>query len=340
MHQAMVAAFITALAGPEISSAEAKVLRQARPCGVILFARNVRSPDQVRQLCDAARDAAGADILVLIDQEGGRVRRLKPPHWRELPAAAAYGRVFADDPREGCKAARLAARLTAAELRASGINTNCAPVLDVPVAGSHDIIGDRAYGDDPRLICELGRAVAEGYMDGGVLPVIKHVPGHGRATKDSHFDLPVVSATRQELEKSDFATFRRLADLPAAMTAHVVFAAIDADQPASTSARVTADIIRGVIGFDGLLMSDDLGMKALSGSIGERAQAVLAAGSDVALLCSGDLAETQAVAAVVPRLAGRALERYQRACAVFGQQLPFDVAEAEAGLALALRAHA
>jgi beta-N-acetylhexosaminidase len=307
---------------------------------VILFARNVRDPAQVRRLADAARSAVSADILVLIDQEGGRVRRLRPPHWRELPPAAAFGRLYGSDPRGACEAARLAARLTALELTACGINTNCAPVLDVPVAGSHDIIGDRAYGADPRLICALGRAVAEGYMAGGVLPVIKHIPGHGRATKDSHLDLPVVSATRNDLEATDFATFRSLADLPAAMTAHVVFEAFDARLPASVSAIVTHQVIRGHIGFDGLLMSDDLGMKALSGSIAERAAAVIAAGSDVALLCSGDLAETQAVAAAVPALEGRPLQRYQRACAVFGQQLPFDVAQAEAALALALRAAA
>jgi beta-N-acetylhexosaminidase len=336
----MVAAFITALAGLELGPNEAAVLRQARPCGVILFARNVCDPEQVRRLTDAARNAIGSDILVLIDQEGGRVQRLRPPHWHALPPAAAFGALYAGDPERAAAAARQTARLVAAELGACGINTNCAPVLDLPVAGSHDIIGNRAYGADPRMIGALGRAVAEGYMAGGVLPVIKHVPGHGRATKDSHLDLPVVSATRKELEATDFATFRDLADLPAAMTAHVVFEAVDRELPASISPRVTEEIIRGHIGFDGLLMSDDLGMRALSGGIGERAAAVIAAGSDVALLCSGDLAETEAVAAAVPALAGRALARYQRACAVFGQQQPFDVAEAEAGLALALRAFA
>jgi beta-N-acetylhexosaminidase len=336
----MVAAFIAALAGPELGSSEAAVLRAAKPCGVILFSRNVANPDQVRRLADTAREAVGTDILVLIDQEGGRVQRLRPPHWRELPPAAAFGRIYARDGREACEAALLAARLVAAELRACGINTNCAPVLDVPVPGSHNIIGDRAFGAEPQVVCELGRAVAKGYMAGGVLPVIKHIPGHGRATKDSHLDLPIVCAARKELESTDFATFRRLADLPAAMTAHVVFEAIDARLPASISESVTGEIIRGHIGFDGLLMSDDLGMKALSGSIGERAAAVIAAGSDVALLCSGDLGDTEAVAAVVPALEGRSLARYERARAVFGQQQPFDIAEAEAGLALALRAHA
>ena len=336
----MLAAFITALAGPELMPAEAGVLRAARPCGVILFARNVRDTDQVRRLTEAARDCVGDDILVLIDQEGGRVRRLKPPHWRELPPAAAYGRLYADNPADACLTAKLAARLTAAELRAVGINTNCAPVLDVPVAGSHDIIGDRAYGADPRQVCDLGLAVAEGYMAGGVLPVVKHIPGHGRATKDSHLDLPVVPASRVDLERTDFAAFRRLAHLPAAMTAHVVFEAIDPGLPASTSPRMTAEIIREAIGFDGLLMSDDLGMKALTGSIAERAQAVIAAGSDLALVCSGDLADSEAVAAVVPKLEFVARDRFERARAVFRQQQPFDVAQAEAGLALALRSRA
>lgn len=334
----MLSAFITALAGTELTPREAAVLRQARPCGLILFARNVATPAQVARLAADANEAVGAQILVLIDQEGGRVRRLRPPHWRELPPAKAYARLYATDPSAACRAAYLAARLTASDLRACGINTNCAPVLDVPVPGSHDIIGDRAYGTAPEPVVALGRAVAEGYLAGGVLPVIKHIPGHGRATKDSHLELPVVSATRAELEDTDFATFRRCADLPAAMTAHVLFTALDSEQPASTSAKVTAGAIRGAIGFDGLLMSDDLGMKALSGTIAERARAVLAAGSDIALLCSGDLAETEAVAANTPRLCGKSLARYEHATATFAQQQPFEMAEAEACLAQALRA--
>jgi beta-N-acetylhexosaminidase len=326
------------LAGPHLDPHEAAVLRSARPCGVILFARNVQDPAQVRRLSDAARAAVRAEILVLVDQEGGRVRRLRPPNWRELPAAAAYGRLYASDPAEACRMAGLAARLTAAELRAAGIDTNCVPVLDVPVPGSHVIIGDRAYGADPKQVAALGRAVAEGHMAGGVLPVIKHVPGHGRAAADSHLELPVVTASRAELEGTDFASFRACRDLPAAMTAHVVFQAIDPDRPASTSARLISDIVRGAIGFDGLLMSDDLGMKALSGTVAERAQAVLAAGSDLALLCSGVLAETEAVAAVVPQLGGPALARFERARAVVAQPQAFDIVEAENCLARALRA--
>jgi beta-N-acetylhexosaminidase len=334
----MMSAFITGLAGLALEPREAAVLRAARPCGVILFARNAADPAQVRRLSESAREAVGADILVLIDQEGGRVRRLMPPDWRQLPAAAAYGRLYASNPAQACRTARLAAQLTAAELRATGIDTNCVPVLDVPAAGSHDIIGDRAYGADPEQIASLGRAVAEGHLAGGVLPVIKHIPGHGRATKDSHLELPVVSAPLAELERWDFAPFRACRDLPAAMTAHVVFEAVDAEQPASTSRRVIADVIRGAIGFDGLLMSDDLGMRALSGTIAVRAQAVLAAGCDLALVCSGDLADTEAVAAVAPQLRGAALDRFERARANVGRPQPFDIAEAEDCLARALRA--
>jgi beta-N-acetylhexosaminidase len=334
----MLAAFITALAGPELKPEEAAVLKATRPCGIILFARNVVDPEQVRRLSDAARAAVGHDILVLIDQEGGRVCRLRPPHWRPLPAAAAYARLYADDPAEACRTARLAAQLTAMDLRAAGINTNCVPVLDVPAPGSHDIIGDRAYGADPEQVAALGRAVAEGHMAGGVLPVIKHVPGHGRALADSHLELPIVSASLAEMERIDFATFRACADLPAAMTAHVVYEAIDKAHPASTSARVIADVIRSRIGFDGLLMSDDLGMQALSGSMGERTREVLAAGCDVALVCSGDLADTEAAAAVAPALSGAALARYGRARAVVQQSQAFDVAAAENSLAQALRA--
>jgi beta-N-acetylhexosaminidase len=337
----MLSAFIAGLAGPQLGSREAALLRDARPCGVILFARNVESPEQVRRLTGDVRTAIGADdLLVLIDQEGGRVRRLKPPHWRALPPAAAYGELYARDPLAGLRSASLAARLTAADLLAVGINTDCAPVLDVPVPGSHDVIGDRAYGTTPDQVVALGRAVVDGFMAGGVLPVIKHIPGHGRATKDSHHDLPVVTASQSELEASDFRAFRGLRNAPAAMTAHVVFTAFDADAPASTSVRVTKEIIRGAIGFDGLLMSDDLGMRALTGSIAQRAAAVLAAGSDLALLCSGDAAETESVAGVVPPLQGDAQDRFVRACAVFRQQNTFDMAEAEACLGELLRARA
>jgi len=337
----MQLAFITGLAGPELAPREAALLKAARPCGIILFKRNVGEPGQVRRLVEAARTAVGAeDFLVLIDQEGGRVQRLTPPHWRDRPAAARYGTAHAHDPAAAVRAARFAAGLVARELVGLGINTSCAPVLDLAVPGGHAIIGDRAYGTTPDRVIALGRAVAEGLLAGGVLPVIKHMPGHGRATKDSHLELPTVAASRAELEASDFLPFRALADLPAAMTAHVVFSAIDPTAPASVSSRLTREVIRESIGFDGLLMSDDLGMAALSGSLPERAQAVLRARSDLALLCGGDFAEIEAVAAVVPALAGRSLARFQRACAASGQPQALDVAAAEACLAEVLRADA
>jgi beta-N-acetylhexosaminidase len=333
----MLSAFIMGLAGADLLPREVGFMREARPCGVILFSRNAVDPGQLRRLTDAARAAVGEEILVLVDQEGGRVQRLRPPSWRRLPAPAAYVRAYPGELAKAALAARAAARLTAAELRAAGINTKCAPLLDVPAPGSHDVIGDRAYSASPDEVAALGGAVAEGLMAGGVLPVMKHLPGHGRADADSHFDLPVVSATREELEATDFVPFRKLAGLPAAMTAHVVYTAFDATAPASTSRRMTEEVIRGSIGFGGLLMCDDLGMKALSGTPAEGAAAVLAAGSDVVLACNGGLAESEAVASVAPALKGLALARFERARAVLQQQQPFAVAEAEAQLAEVLR---
>jgi len=337
----MRSAFITGLAGHVLTAREAALLKAAQPCGIILFQRNIGEPDEVRRLVEAARTAVGAaDFLVLIDQEGGRVQRLRPPHWCNRPAAARYGAAHARDPDGAVRAARFAAGLAAQELVALGINTSCAPVLDLPVPGGHDVIGDRAYGNTPERVIALGRAVAEGLLAGGVLPVIKHIPGHGRATKDSHRELPSVPTGRAELEASDFLPFRALADLPAAMTAHVVFAAIDPAAPASISEPVTREVIRGFIGFDGLLLSDDLGMAALAGSMPERAQAVLRAGSDVALLCAGDILEAEAVAAVVPALTEPARARFERACAAIRPPQALDVAAAEACIAEVLRADA
>jgi beta-N-acetylhexosaminidase len=283
------------------------------------------------------KDALGCgDILVLIDQEGGRVQRLRPPLGRALPPALAYALLYEQDPENARQTAFMAARLVARDLRALGINTNCAPVLDLRVEGAHTIIGDRAYGTRPAEVATLGRAVSEGFLAGGVLPVVKHIPGHGRATKDSHLDLPVVTASRDVLSATDFAPFRMLADMPAAMTAHVVFTAVDPDAPASTSEIVTREVIRGEIGFDGLLMSDDLSMKALRGTLGARAEAVIGAGSDLALHCNGDLAEMEEVASGVPVLAGKARERFERALGVLETRVAFDVARAEACLASAL----
>lgn len=333
----MRARLIAGLSGEDLTPGERAFLRDARPCGIILFSRNCQSQAQIGRLSASARDACGADdLLVLIDQEGGRVQRLRPPLGRLLPPAAAYGALYATQPEEARRMARGVANLLAQDLAALGIDTICAPVLDVPVPGSHGVIGDRAYGAAPEQVASLGRAVAEGLMAGGALPVIKHIPGHGRAMADSHFDLPVVTASKAELTANDFAPFKALAQMPAAMTAHVVFTAVDPDAPASTSSRVTHEIIRGEIGFDGLLLSDDLSMRALKGSMRERAEAVIRAGSDVALHCNGDLAEMRDAAEGAPPLEGLPLRRFEAARAAMARSGVCDATQAEADLALLL----
>jgi beta-N-acetylhexosaminidase len=325
----MTSALIAGLSGPRLNDDERAFYRDVQPAGVILFRRNVEDGALIKGLVDDVRDAVGRDdFLVLIDQEGGRVQRLRPPHAPDLPAAAAYAALYAQDSELAKSSAYCVARLVADDLRRYGINTNCAPVLDVPVAGAHDIIGDRAFGATPYQIIAIAGEVAKGLMAGGVVPVIKHIPGHGRATTDSHLDLPVVAASYEDLSRSDFVPFKALAHMPAAMTAHVVFSEIDAANPASTSAKVTAEIIRGDIGFDGLLMSDDLSMKALAGLMRERAESVLRAGSDVALHCNGDIIEMRAAAEGVCRLEGTAKARFGRAFAVTRKAEDFDRDEA------------
>lgn len=327
-------AFITGLAGLTLSDDERHFLAETRPVGLILFARNLENHDQFRRLVNDARSAIGVnDTLVLIDQEGGRVQRLRPPLGRALPPASAYAGLYAEDAQAACTDAFLVARLLADDLKELGIDTNCAPVLDLPVAGAHEIIGDRAYGTTVAQVAALGRAVAEGFKAGGVLPVIKHIPGHGRATADSHLSLPVVTTELAELERTDFATFQALSGEPAAMTAHVVFASIDPDNPASTSSVVTRQVMRGFIGFEGLLMSDDLGMKALHGTMSSRVEAVIAAGSDIALHCNGEIAEMREVAAAVPVLEGRAERRFVAAWAVTQGCSEYDRTAAERALA-------
>ena len=326
-------ALITGLAGQQLSDQEREFLAHVRPAGIILFARNLGNHDQIRRLVGDARTAIGAkQTLVLIDQEGGRVQRLRPPLGRALPPASAFAALFADDAGKASKAANSIARLMAHDLTALGINTDCAPVCDLPVKGAHEIIGDRAYGCDVQQVVGLARSVADGLMAGGVLPVIKHIPGHGRAMADSHLSLPTVDTPLGTLIETDFATFRALSGLPAAMTAHVVFSDIDSERPASTSTKVTAEIIRGQIGFDGLLMSDDLGMKALTGPMRERAWGVIAAGSDIALHCNGDLGEMQEAAEAVPVLSGEAYRRFTEALAVTRQCDQFDLEGAEFAL--------
>ena len=268
------------------------------------------------------------DAPVLVDQEGGRVQRLRPPSWPAYPAGAAYGRLYDRDRALGVAAATLGGRLIANDLVTLGITVDCLPIADVPVPGSDAVIGDRAYGDNPTKVAALAAAVASGLMDGGVLPVVKHLPGHGRATADSHLRLPVVSADRKTLESTDFAAFHPLAGLPMGMTAHVVFTSLDRELPATTSATIISQVIRGFIGFDGLLMSDDLSMGALSGSLAERTRAALLAGCDMALHCNGDLAEMEAVAGAAPGLAGAAAGRAEAALAARRDPKPLDVAAA------------
>jgi beta-N-acetylhexosaminidase len=319
-------AFITGISGATLTADERRFLREADPWGLIVFARNLQTPAQVAELTAAFRNAVGRDAPVLIDQEGGRVQRLGPPHWPTYPPGAAYGRLYDRDAAAGRRAAWLGARLIASDLRAVGIDVDCLPLADVPVTGSDPIIGDRAYGDTPDKVAEVARAVAEGLFAGGVLPVLKHIPGHGRATADSHGELPIVDTDRVGLEATDFAAFRPLANLPLAMTAHVVFTAIDALAPATTSATLIREVIRGWIGFGGLLMSDDISMGALSGSIEARSQAALAAGCDLVLHCNGKLDEMRAVAAAAPLLAGPVAMEADAALALRGRTGAGDIA--------------
>src|SRR3954471_278471 len=317
-------------AGPALSAEERAFFRDAQPWGFILFARNIEYPDQVRSLVGALRDCLGDDAApVLIDQEGGRVARLKPPYWCARPPAARFGGAFAQNPESAREATYLNARLIAHDLAELGINVDCLPVLDVPVPGAHDIIGDRAFASDPATIIDLGRAQIEGLLEGGVLPVMKHIPGHGRAGADSHLALPRVAASAAELSASDFVTFRSLDRCPIAMTAHVVYESIDPQRPCTTSPKVIRDVIRGEIGFDGLLMSDDLSMKALDGPLSVRAKAALFAGCDLALHCNGDMDEMREVASEVKQLEGQSLKRSEQALAHLVAPGPFDPAAAE-----------
>jgi beta-N-acetylhexosaminidase len=326
-------AFITGVSGPELSAAEREFIRIERPWGFILFKRNIETPTQVINLIRELRNAVGnPKAPVLIDQEGGRVQRLSPPHWPIYPPGAVFGMLYDIDPVFGLSAARLSARLIAADLIDLRITVDCLPLADVPVPGADAVIGNRAYGTEPAKVAAIGRAVAEGLEQGGVLPVLKHIPGHGRATADTHFRLPVVDASKAELERTDFAAFQPLADLPMAMTAHVVFSALDPAHPATTSATIIAQVIRGVIGFQGLLMSDDVSMNALAGSIAERTRAIFTAGCDLVLHCNGKLDEMREVAAETPELAGKALERARRALASRKPAQAFDRLAARAEL--------
>ncbi len=316
----MARAVILGCAGVRLSAEERGFFARFNPLGFILFARNVEAPDQVRVLIAELRQSVGrADAPVLIDQEGGRVQRLRPPHWRAAPPAARFGELALRNRATAVEAARLNARLIGAELADLGIDTVCAPVLDLRFPGAHEVIGDRAFSSDPEIVSLLGRASCEGFLAAGVVPIVKHSPGHGRGMVDSHLSLPVVEASRAELERSDFRPFKALADMPWAMTAHVVYRAIDAKRPATTSPLIVDQVIRGHIGFDGVLIGDDLSMEALHGSIAERAEATLAAGCDLALHCNGKMDEMKMLSEVVGEITPLTMERLSRSAVQRGR---------------------
>jgi beta-N-acetylhexosaminidase len=324
----MARALITDAAGLALSADERAFFRDADPWGFIIFKRNVETPDQLRALTGEMRESVGRDAPILVDQEGGRVQRLGPPHWPKYPPGAAYGALYDRDEKAGLRAAWLGARLIAHDLRAAGIDVDCLPLADVPVSEADPVIGNRAYGTTPAKVAAIAGAVAEGLLAGGVLPVLKHIPGHGRATADSHHALPVVATDATTLQSTDFAAFVPLAKLPLGMTAHVVFTALDPVAPATTSVTMVQQVIRGHIGFDGLLMSDDISMNALSGTLAERARATLAAGCDVVLHCNGSFAERRTVADACPPLAGEGKRRADAALAMRRAPIPLDVAAA------------
>lgn len=305
-------AAIFGCAGLELTADERAFFRDADPLGFILFARNIDTPAQASRLTDQLRSCvARADAPILIDQEGGRVARLKPPHWRKAPPGRVLGELYLKDPAKGLEAAALNSRLLAKDVASIGCDVDCLPVLDIAIAGAHSVIGDRAYAESPDSVAAIGRAAAEGLLAEGVMAVIKHIPGHGRPTVDSHYDLPHVSAPRELLERTDFVPFKLLSDLPWAMTAHVLYEAIDPSAALTVSARAVKEVVRGHIGFDGLLLSDDLNMQALGGSLPERAERALAAGCDVALHCSGNMDEMKQVIARVGAMTADAWRRFE-----------------------------
>ena len=333
-------AFICGCSSLALTAEEQAFYRDAKPWGFILFKRNIETPDQVRALTSELRACTGRnDTPILIDQEGGRVQRMGPPHWPKYPPARLFGDINRNDPATARDLCRTSAMLMAHDLLDVGINVDCLPVLDLPVEGAHDVIGDRAYAQNAEAVAVLGRAAAEGMLAAGVLPVIKHIPGHGRAGADSHLALPLVDASRRSLQNSDFVPFQCLADMPAAMSAHVVYSAIDPSSPATTSAKIIKTIIRRQIGFDGLLMSDDLSMKALKGSFAERTSSCFKAGIDVVLHCNGNLQEMRAVAAHTPKLSGKAKRRAGSALARLNHlPEPFDRKDARVKLDEAIAA--
>lgn len=336
----MVRAVIFGCAGTELSARESAFFRRTRPLGFILFQRNIESPAQVTRLIDDLKDTAdgGHRPWILVDQEGGRVARFREPYWWRPPAAAAVGAAFSHRPETGLEAAYLVARLTADEMRTIGISVICAPVLDINYADGHEIIGDRAFGGTAEIVTALGAAACEGFRAGGICPVIKHIPGHGRAKVDSHLATPKIMATAEDLLASDCVPFTRLAGMPVAMTAHIIYVAWDENQVASTSRQVVEQVIRGAIGFQGLLLSDDISMQALTGSIAERAQACLAAGCDIVLHCNGDMGEMTAALKEIPEMSAVARDRVRAAETWFQPPEPFDRHAARARIDAVLNA--
>lgn len=345
MTASTIGATILGCLGPDLTAEEAAFFRAANPWGFILFARNVEDPAQLRGLTTDLREAVGRDAPIFIDQEGGRVQRMRAPHWLEwLPPLdmvhlAKKGTAQAPEPGRAlaaaCRAMELRYRIIASELRSVGIDANCAPCLDVASDSTHPFLRNRCFSEDAAEVAQLGRAAANGLFAGGVLPVVKHMPGHGRASLDSHKDLPVVAASRAALAAHDFAPFTALNDLPLAMTAHIIYTAIDAARPATTS-PLMVEVIRNQIGFDGLLMSDDLSMSALSGSLGERAAATLAAGVDIALHCNGKPDEMAAVVAGAGYLRADAARRASKALAARKPADSVDIAALRSDLSALL----
>lgn len=328
-----LSAVIFGVKGTSLTPDEIALFKSIRPYGYILFTRNTESPEQVKALVNSLKDLSGRDRLpVLIDQEGGRVARLKPPHWRKYPPAATFAGLAAGDLESAKKAVYTNARLMAEELYNLGITVDCAPLADLPVQGAHDVIGDRAFGYEAQQVIALAQAQADGLMDSGIVPVLKHIPGHGRAFCDSHHELPVVEESLEVLRKTDFVPFKALAHLPMAMTAHVLYTAIDNERMATVS-PAAIELIRGELGFKGLLMSDDLSMKAMKGNFTQRARDVIAAGCDVVLHCNGDMGEMNAIADGLSDLTNESATRAYAAMQKVGQPKPFDVAAATSYLA-------
>lgn len=341
MSRSPVSAFISGCSGLEMTGAEAAFFARVNPWGLILFKRNCSTPAQVKALTAAFRAAVGRkDAPVFIDQEGGRVQRMGPPvpQWRKYPAAEEFGKLYSSCPVHALRAARLVGRLMAQDLEEVGITANCVPVLDLPRENTTAAITSRAYSPKPEVALLLARAHVDGFMEGGVLPVMKHIPGHGRAEVDSHFDLPVIKASRVDLERHDFQPFAGLATCPMAMTAHVVLTALDPDRPATQSKTVIKDVIRKQLGFGGLLMTDDLSMKALKGSLTEKVKTSLEAGVDVVLHCNGILGEMEEVALAAGELRGKALARAKAALRARRKPLPYDARMALRDLATVMPA--